>query len=125
MIPQIDPDYPISFVEACNNTFLPVRGRGKNTKTIRYKPLNAYTLPAVVPRRIVMALTNIKSERTLAVKFRIIQDPAHKKGVLKSDLVRWFSNMRVVSNPLNNLMIRSYNRNENILNRELKHKSNL
>ncbi len=125
MIPKIDPDYPISFVEACNNTFLPVRGRGKNTKTIRYQKLNAYTLPAVVPRPIVMALTNIKSVKTVAVKFRIVQDPARKKGVLKSDLVRWFSDMRIVSTPLNGLTIRSFNRSENISNQGHKYKSNL
>jgi len=67
MIPKFGSDYPISFAEACNNIFLPVRGRGNSTKTIYYKKLNSYMLPAVVPRNIVMALTNIKSERSVAL----------------------------------------------------------
>ncbi len=123
MIPRIDPDYPISFVEACSNTFLPVRGKGKYNASFSYKRLNAYALPPVVPQKIAMLLTNIRSKPTLALKFRIIRDPAGKKGVLKSDLVRWFSDMRVVSNPQHNLMIQPPFRNNNLVLPPIRHKS--
>ena len=87
-------EYEFPFVAACQNTFLPVRARGKNPRRdARYVRLNAYKLGALIEPRIALLLTGIKDRRTLRKRFRTVRDKAGFEWVPKPELIAFFASL--------------------------------